>query len=126
MVRVLKPPWIIINGIPNPFWRAFQKNIGAFIKENRLKPTALIESKAEKLVDEAMEEWIKILKGRYGGDRGPHFHYNGDVYHLTNEQWTNFSKPIMEEMAKKLTQAKTIPFEQTMELADTINAFQGV
>ena len=124
--NILMPQWIIINGIPNPIWRTFQKNIGAFIKEYDLKPD-IVAAETEKLVKEDfLNEWIKILKGRYGGDRGPHFHYNDNVYHLSSEQWNKFSKPIIEKMTTKLAQAKTIQFEQAMELADTINAIQGL
>jgi len=57
-----------------------------------------------------------------GGKRFAHFHYKGDIYALTREQWQSFSARVKEEMLEKLHGANTIPFEQMQDLSDVVDA----
>ena len=116
-------PPIIINGIPRPFWRAYRDRIGQYIKRCDLKPAL---TPAELLLEElkpliGREQSLRIRIPPFPGDRGPHLHYDGKLYLLTDKQWKEFSQPILKEMSQKLMKAATVPFEEFMNVTDTLN-----
>jgi len=53
-----------------------------------------------------------------GGIRGPHLHHKGNVYLLNERQWGNFSQTIMKNIQEKLSRAKSVNFEQLMEISE--------
>lgn len=64
----------------------------------------------------------QILKIPFpGGIRFAHFHYKGDVYRVSPEGWQQFSKGVVEGMMQKLGSAKSVSFEQVMELSGSID-----
>ena len=70
----------------------------------------------------ALESLAYIDPSIYGGKRFAHFHYKGDLYTLTREQWQSFSARIKESIIEKLHGANTIPFEQLQDLNDMVDA----
>jgi hypothetical protein len=54
----------------------------------------------------------------YGGMKLPHVHYAGDMYVLTESQWTELSKSVMGNIADKLRGAGRVPFDQVMGLSE--------
>ena len=58
----------------------------------------------------------------YGGKRFAHFHYKGDLYALTREQWQSFSARVKEDLIEKLHGANTINIEQIQDLSDIVDA----
>ena len=64
----------------------------------------------------------QILKIPFpGGIRFAHFHYKGDVYRVSPEGWQQFTKGVVEGMVQKLGSAKSVSFEQVMELSGSID-----
>ena len=115
----------LINGIPKIFWSVYQENIRLFISKFDLKPfltpEQMLRQDLEPKIDMGIPPQMRPPKPFPGGDRGPHLHYKGQLYRLTNKQWNAFSKPILAEMSKKLAEAATVQFEQFIEITDTIN-----
>jgi len=118
---LLKWKWLV--GIPREFWMVHEKYVSTFIEKYNLKPVSkqMLAPVHKEMVAEAAIN-IEDIIGRYGGNRGPHLHYRGNMYLLNSDQWRQFSAPILKDFSKKLAEAATVNFEQFIELADTMNA----
>jgi len=57
-----------------------------------------------------------------GGIRIPHLHYEGEIYLLSDSQWNTFSKRLINTFKEKLSKAKTVSFEQLMEISEAVSA----
>jgi hypothetical protein len=122
-VPILPPGFL--EGIPNPIWRTYRKHIAAFIKKNRLEPDQISIANIKSDVSESwLEEWIEFITGRFGGDRGPHVHFNGNVYTLNQKQWNDFSAPIIKDFSSKLNEVRTVNFDTFMEMSGIMNAMR--
>jgi hypothetical protein len=120
----LLPPKIL-EGIPNPIWRTYRKNIAELIKRYDLEPEPISIGKITSRVSERwLEEWIEFITGRFGGDRGPHVHFNGNLYTLTQKQWNEFSGQIITEFSNKLNEVGTVNFDTFMEMSGIMNAMR--
>jgi hypothetical protein len=58
--------------------------------------------------------------GIYGGDRGPHLHYKGNLYLLNERQWRDFTGRIKREFSARLEAAETIGFEQILDMDEIL------
>ncbi len=56
-----------------------------------------------------------------GGIRFPHLHYKGDVYQVSPEGWKEFTGSVMDGMIQKLKSAKSVSFDQVMEVSSAID-----
>ncbi len=56
-----------------------------------------------------------------GGLRIPHLHYEDKIYLLSDEQWKEFSGQVIAQVQEKLANAKTVSFEQLMEVSEAVN-----
>jgi hypothetical protein len=64
-----------------------------------------------------------ILKIQFpGGIRFAHFHFKGDVYQVSPEGWKEFTQVVMDGMMQKLKTAKSVSFEQVMEISSSLDA----
>jgi hypothetical protein len=128
------PPWRWrkwIWGIVADIWI---KNIGISEKlikagqATRIDPQSLpsIGDIAGSITQVAQAEKPKapaILKIQFpGGIRFPHLHYKGDVYQVSPEGWKEFTGVVMEGMVQKLKSAKSVSFDQVMEISSSIDA----
>ncbi|MEN8135814.1 MAG: hypothetical protein ABFS18_09825 [Thermodesulfobacteriota bacterium] len=57
-----------------------------------------------------------------GGIRTPHIHFRGDVFLLNSKQWHEFSSTIIKDIQERLANAKSISFEQVMELSEATSS----
>ena len=115
--------WKWLVGIPREFWMVHEKYVGTFIDKYNLKPVSklTVAPVHKEMVAKAAIN-IEDIIGIYGGKRGPHLHYRGNIYLLNSNQWRKFSAPILRNFSKKLAEAATVNFEQLIDLADTMNA----
>ncbi|NMW22532.1 MAG: hypothetical protein HKK67_13105 [Chlorobiaceae bacterium] len=60
-----------------------------------------------------------LWPGFPGGIRSPHIHYNGEIYFLNNEQWKEYTTPVLKNLSDKLASAQSITFN---DLASVSNA----
>lgn len=58
-----------------------------------------------------------------GGLRVPHFHLEGSVYPVDEQQWRAFTTTIVGELKGKLEAAQGISFDQAMALSDAATSF---
>jgi hypothetical protein len=64
-----------------------------------------------------------LLKIQFpGGIRFAHLHYKGDVYQVSPEGWKEFTQVVMDGMVQKLKAAKSVSFDQVMEISSSIDA----
>ena len=113
--------WKWLWGLPRPIWYTHEKFVKSFIEENKLKPI-LGERAAMEHIGRERAIDIKYLIDIRGGKRTPHLHYRGDLYLMDAGQWKQFSNTIVKDLSKKLAAAKTVNFEQFMEVADAVGA----
>src|SRR5512139_1410380 len=115
----LYPKWIY--GGPWDIWLNHGELIGKFIREERLTPVAPEHLPAHPYaLAEAPEALAKAgFRPRPfpGGIRGPHLHYQGGVFLLSQEQWKKFSGAMLERYREKLGRVGTVSFDQLMDVA---------
>lgn len=114
-------------GIPVPLWLNRIEMIEGFIKENGLKPAALETLPISPLMNEAAGAELaeRAPKFRWpgfpGGIRIPHLHLRGDIFLLKDELWQNFSAGLIKDLQGRLNKAKSVSFEQAMEISEAID-----
>ncbi|KAF5434635.1 hypothetical protein C5S35_13600 [Candidatus Methanophagaceae archaeon] len=112
-------------GKPAYFWAKNVEFVGAYIEKNKLEPVFgghVVQGPRTKMSQERAIYIEEMDKDISGGGRAPHLHYKGETYLLNVKQWQDFSSEIITDFSKKLADTKTVPFEQFMELADTMDA----
>jgi hypothetical protein len=115
-------------GIPVPIWLNRMEMIKAFIKENDLKPADLETLPITPFMNQAAgaelaERAPKVRwPGFPGGIRIPHLHYRGDIFLLKEEVWQNFSTGLVKDLQGRLGKAKSVSFEQAMEISEAIDS----
>lgn len=53
-----------------------------------------------------------------GGIKGPHIHFQEDVYILNDRQWRVFSNKIIKDIQSRIATANSINFSQLVELSE--------
>lgn len=115
-------------GIPAPIWLNRMEMIEGFIKENGLQPAALETLPISPLMNQAAgaeiaERAPKIRwPGFPGGIKIPHLHFRGNVFILKEELWQKFSTGLVKDLQGRLAKAKTVSFEQAMEISEAIDS----
>jgi hypothetical protein len=95
----------------------YQKIIQAFITKNKLTPAVFqVERSIKEVNAEFYPIWLK-----YGGMVGPHFHLGDKTYILTDEQWSKFSKELIVDFKGKLDAAKSITFQDALNITESIS-----
>ena len=131
--------WIIrYPGIPPEILITYGDLIQKMVKEYNLTPMSKIDSVRTRVMFNPQPEPpgdINIRRSpmpatlnnsidwwwKYGGIRAPHFHYGEDVYALDQRQWQEFSATVMKDISTKLTHAKSIGFDQFVNVANAVN-----
>ena len=120
---------IWIRGIPPiDFWIRRETMIGNFIKENKLEQinTAGYELEGFASAAQAAEEKAALPMRRPpfpGGMRIPHLHFQGEVYRMDQQQWTQFSGKVVADLNAKLKSASALSFDQIRDVAGEIDKF---
>ncbi len=126
------------NGRPADIWLSQHELVASVIKRYRLKPLAVESYPSMPGMDAGMFEATAAVSSRAksassipvklrwpkpfpGGLRIPHVHYGADIYLLNDAQWKAFSSAVLKDVSKRIAAAKSVSFEQTLELADAIN-----
>ena len=115
-----------IYGIPAPIWLKNIDMISEFISKNKLKPIQIESLPNVQAVQAESAEQVKaaliIDRRPYpGGIRVPHLHFRGDLYLVKEELWREFSGRIVKDFQAKLANAKSIGFEDVMELSEAVD-----
>lgn len=111
-------------GIVGPIWRVESELVGAFIKEGKLKPIdqmSLGRGYPKQPSRSTSREPVEF-RGPWplpypGGIRGPHLHWQGDIFELKTEQWQDFSQQVIGRYQEKLATAQTVRFDDLVELS---------
>lgn len=115
-------------GIPAPIWLNRLEMIEVFIKENALQPAALEALPVSPLINQAAGAEIaeRAVKNRWtgfpGGIRIPHLHFKGNVFVLKEELWQKFSANLVKDLQGRLAKAKSVSFEQAIEISEAIDS----
>ncbi len=97
-----KPP----GPFPGPllhFWDRYAKQARELIEEFHLLSTQ--ELAAELRPQPEWKELVEVLlewNSKFGGNRGPHLHYDGKVFPLTQTEWNAFAKSALNMVHQKL------------------------
>ena len=129
------PPIIRYPGLPPDILVNFSKLIQDIIRSNKLIPVSKLEVDAPATrsasgartslrsapaaaasLNDSIDWWWK-----YGGMKSPHLHFNGDVFALNETQWQAFSSAVLKDFSRKLAGAKTIGFDQLIDVSDAVN-----
>ena len=57
-----------------------------------------------------------------GGLRFPHLHFEGRVYRLSREQWSEFSHTVVADLGARLQEARSVDFRELLEVEATVGA----
>jgi len=114
-----------ISGIPVEFWVNHEKNIGDFIKKEKLTAISK-EARAGLVIPVLGSPAITMSEGQnqilwYGGNKAFHLHYKGDIFLLSQDQWNKFTQPILESFQRKLNAKNTVSFENMLNLSDVMS-----
>lgn len=104
-----------IDGGMSVIWEVGHVSIAHFIKEMRLEPVPRNRLPMR-------EEVAKLAQSFPGGWRLAHLHFDGDIYLLNQEQWTQFAKARVEEFSRQLENTSTISFQNFMEVGEALAA----
>jgi hypothetical protein len=116
-----------LPGIPPELLINYGKLIQEIIKTNKLTPVSRMEvmgmaaksTRSASVLSEGDDWWSK-----WGGMKMAHLHYAGEVYTLNAAQWEQFSSTIMKDFSKKLASAKTISFNEFVEVVDAVSGIR--
>jgi hypothetical protein len=135
---------VLTSGGNFGFWASNQREIGAFIAAEKLKPITAIRAQefiktipigaaatatpaastvtlAKAQTVTKLPEPIKTAVGPQiwinGGMKNPHFHYEGNIYELNTDQWRQFTKATLEKFNAKLAKAQSISFDSFMAVS---------
>lgn len=89
-------------GMPMPFWGDQKEYVTKFVSETGLMP---VKNLAE----------LGIDKGYCGGIRVPHLHLENDLYLLSKNQETEFTKNFAVKVQESVASSKTINFVHFLE-----------
>ena len=115
-------------GIPVPIWLNRIEMIEGFIKENGLKPAAHeslpITPIMNQMAGAQLTEKAANLRwpGFPGGIRIPHLHFRGEIFLLKEELWQKFSAGLVKDLQGRLAKAKSVNFEQAMEISEAVDS----
>jgi hypothetical protein len=113
------------GGVPPDIFESFLNIKEEIINRYNLKAeTASMEKlRAKKLLtgttdtEQAMEYWF----WKNGGRKEAHFHFDGNVYPLNQEQWKAFSQGVMAVVSKKLAAAGAVSFESAGNILEAMS-----
>jgi hypothetical protein len=117
-VYAYPPRWKWFPGIPADLWLSHADMVSKFIKTNKLRPIGReyfeLTTREKQVID------ITDIINPWGGKKFAHLHFQGEIYPLNDAQWEAFSGTILSGFAEKLANAKTVNFEQLVQLADVM------
>ena len=106
-------------------WVRFNELTAAFIAAQQ--PTRVIATGGAPVAAQTAE--VRSAKApitwggnKWGGMRGPHLHYAGEIYILNDKQWQDFSAQVLGKLKEKLNGAQKVTFNQLMEVSDAVEA----
>jgi hypothetical protein len=112
--------WIKNGGISEKLIKAGQ---ATRIDPQSLPPVLDISGGITQMAQAEKPKAPAILKIQFpGGIRFAHLHYKGDVYQVSPEGWKEFTQVVMDGMVQKLKAAKSVSFDQVMEISSSIDA----
>lgn len=113
------------------YWVTHRAEIAKFIKKAKI-PAVEAEhmrvfpappvSKA-RASEKAIPNWWPYpipIPFPWPGFRAPHLHYGGDIYVLTEKQWSDFSRTAIKNFQEKLAGAESVKFAELMEIAEAM------
>ena len=116
-----KPWWWF--GEPADFWVTHHQLVAEAIE--KYQPQRLRRGQrggdplsAEAKASESIN--ITIDPDQWGGMRCPHLHFGKEIYLLTDDQWQEFSQGVIKKFGERLSRAKTVNFQQLLELSEGI------
>ena len=123
----------LVNGGRFDIWVAKVDMVGSFIREFKLKPVEwrhlaaggradALPEKAVAKAAVAAKQWWPWPWPSPGGLRIPHLHYSGEVYSLNEDQWTEFTRRVVVDIAEKLSRTEQIGYDQLMEVSQATGA----
>lgn len=107
-----------IYGGPWDIWVRYADFVNTLVKENNLRALTMDALRGGK----AAGPEAPMLRPRPfpGGLRAAHLHLGEDIFLLKEEQWTRFTEKVIGDLGKKLKAAKSVRFEELMDVADAI------
>ena len=123
METVLKPFWWKF-GRPADIWLKNIELIEKVIRAEKLRPldrehvAYMVPSQAAPTKAPVPFKNPEI----FGGIRMAHLHFKNDIYLLDDRQWRDFSTAVVKAFQEKLSAAKSVGFEQALELSESINS----
>jgi hypothetical protein len=91
-----------------------QELIQKFVTANKLAP--FIQPKFDPILQHHWPVWFKW------GVIGPHLHLNDKVYMLDDANWNKFTKTLFDDFKVKLDKAKSVSFNDALNLSNSIDA----
>jgi len=115
-----------IYGIPAPIWLKNIDMISAFISQNKLKPVPPeslpnIQTVQAETAGQAKAALVIDRRPYPGGIRIAHLHFRGELYLVKEELWRDFSGRIIKDFQAKLSNVKSVGFEDVMELSESVD-----
>ncbi len=116
---------VMENGGMEIVWAAVGPAVRSFIKKHRLKSYSQLtgqvarrKTRATVTVETAVRDFqVGRLPVPVPGIPQPHFHYGGELYLLTKDQFEEFSKPLVRDFQKRLGRASQVSVDAFKALA---------
>jgi hypothetical protein len=109
---------VLKNGGRFDYWVINAAAVSAFINKNKLKAIPAQSYQQGALKAGAKELGLLKPQPIPGGIKAAHLHFRGEVYAVNEAQWKQFSGAVLENVKSQLANVKSLPFENTMELAE--------
>ncbi|MFH2054568.1 MAG: hypothetical protein ABIJ61_01305 [bacterium] len=131
MAEKLKPFFPIpFPGYPAPFWFRYMRDIGGLIKKFKLEPvdkglfpdrTAVDAELGRMMINAEVPRSFLPWHDERGGNRGPHFHFGGEVYLVKQDQWQAFTKVVIADFQEKMQAMNSVALESLIEMDNAIS-----
>jgi hypothetical protein len=124
--------WRWRYGLPAPIWITRAPEIGKFLERRGVEPVA-----EEQLfgftslgttfagapqVEKAGTFSLPRPRPFPGGLRFPHLHFEGRVYRLNREQWSEFSRAVVADLGARLQETQVVGFRELLDADATVGA----
>ena len=123
---MIRPPWRW--GMPAPIWLYQIDRIRDLVNQWGLKPISSHYREFGGGIADRMDVpdgERPVIRGPFpipfpGGRKYAHLHLDDKIFVLNDEQWSEFSKTVVDDLQKRLRHAGQVNVQQLTEISETI------
>jgi hypothetical protein len=106
------------NGKYFELWNLNVASVAQFLKDNQVTKVVIAGEGEAKPAGAKTAAVGPVWWLKWGGFPGPHLHFREEIYALNPEQWTAFSRGVIDRVTEQLKAAGKLSFDQVMAISE--------